>query len=63
MRNTVLERIKSPVVLTAVLAQVILIIGLIRPDITENIKIAGTAVIEVLTLIGILNNPSEKKKF
>ena len=57
------DRIKSPVVWAAVLAQVILVVGLYAPDISDTIKIIGTAAIEILTLFGVLNNPTDREGF
>ena len=57
------KRFKSKVVWAAVLAQVLLIVGLYLPEVSEEIKIVGTAVIEILTLFGILNNPTDKESF
>ena len=57
------ERLTSKVVWVAVLAQIILIITLYMPDIAEPLKITGTAIIEILTCFGILNNPTDKEKF
>lgn len=57
------ERLKSKVVWTAVLSQVLIIIALFLPDITEQGKIIGTAILEILTLFGILNNPTDKENF
>lgn len=63
MRKTVLERMKSPVVWLAVIAQVVVIVGLFKPEISDTIKIVGTAIVEMLTLFGILNNPTDGEKF
>ena len=57
------NRLKSAVVWGAVLAQVLLVIGLVNPEITDTVKIVGGSVIEVLTLFGILNNPTNKTGF
>lgn len=57
------NRLKSAVVWGAVLGQVLLIIGLVHPEITDTVKIVGGAVIEILTLFGILNNPTNKTGF
>ncbi len=57
------NRLKSTVVWVAVLSQILLIIGLISPGITDSVKIVGSAVIEILTLFGILNNPTNKGGF
>jgi len=59
------ERLKSRVVWGAVLAQVIIIIGVFLPDatITAEIKAVFTAVLEIFTIFGILNNPTDKENF
>jgi uncharacterized membrane protein len=57
------NRFRSPVVWAAVLAQVLLIITMFAPQISEPVKVIGTAVIEILTLFGILNNPTDKQNF
>jgi uncharacterized membrane protein len=57
------ERLKSKVVWLAVLAQVLLIVGLYIPDIANEVKIVGSAAIEIATLFGILNNPTDKESF
>lgn len=59
----IFKRIKSPVVITSVLAQIVLIIGLFYPDLSDTVKIIGTAVIEILTLVGVLNNPSDPENW
>ncbi len=61
--NEIKERLKSPVVWTAVLMQVVLIIALFNKELSEIIKIIGTSIIEILTLFAILNNPSDKNNF
>ena len=57
------KRLASPVVWGSVLAQVLLIVGLYMPEVSDTVKIVGTAVIEVLTLFGVLNNPTDKEGF
>ncbi len=57
------NRLKSPVVWASVVAQIVLIVALYKPEISENIKIIATALIEILTTFGILNNPSDSKNF
>jgi len=57
------NRLKSKVVWMSVLAQILLIIGLCLPDIANEVKVIATAVIEILTLFGILNNPTNPTKF
>lgn len=59
----VLPRFKSPVTLLAVLGQIILMIGVFSPEVSDIVKIIGTAIIESLTLLGVLNNPADKESF
>ncbi len=63
MKKTILKRLRSPVVWGAVIAQVTLIVNLINPDISAEVKAVSTAIVEVLTLFGFLNNPSDSDKF
>lgn len=57
------ERLKSPVVWGSVLGQIILIVGLFIPEIADSVKVIGTAAIEILTVFGVLNNPTDKDNF
>ena len=58
MKN-IKDRLKSKVVWTAIIAQVLLIVALFMPEMSDNIKIVSTAVVEILTLVGVLNNPTD----
>ena len=57
------KRLKSPVVWLAVVAQICLILAYFNPDISETVKTIATPVIEIFTLFGILNDPTNKKGF
>ena len=58
------NRLTSPVVWAAVLAQVLLILGLfVTPEVSDTVKVVGFAAIEILTLFGVLNNPQNKTGF
>ena len=57
------DRFRSPVVWATVIAQVCLIIYLFNPNATEPFKIVATALVEILTAFGILNNPTDKTSF
>lgn len=59
----IIERLKSPVVWISVISQVALIVAIFNPEITDTVKIVGGAVVELLTLFGILNNPENKEGF
>lgn len=63
MLTEVLKRLQSPVVLFALLAQLVLLVGLFMPQLTDQVKTVGTIVIEMLTIVGILNNPSNPNAF
>lgn len=57
------KRLTSPVVWISVIAQIVLIVALINPTIADYIKIIATSLVEIATLIGILNNPTDKEGF
>lgn len=57
------ERLKSKVVWLAVIAQVVLIITLFAPELSDTVKIVATSLIEIATLFGVLNNPSDSDNF
>lgn len=63
MWENIKVKIKSPVVWTAVIAQVCVILGLFLPDVTDTIKIIGASVVEIATLFGVLNNPNNREGF
>lgn len=57
------NRLKSPVVWLAVLAQVCILVALFAPELESTVKVVGACVIEILTLFGILNNPADSANF
>lgn len=57
------ERLKSKVVWLAVLAQILMIVTMFAPQIENEIKVVATSVIEILTLFGVLNNPTTHDQF
>ena len=63
MKALIKERIKSKYVWGAILAQVILVIAMFNPDIANEVKMLGASVIEIVTLLGVLNNPADTEKF
>lgn len=61
-----LERLKSPVVWTAAAAQILsilLLTGVIDVGLSSTITTIVASVLELLTLFGILNNPTSKNSF
>ena len=63
MKNTIIERLKSPVVWATVIAQIVLIIGVVNPNIASEVKVVCGAFLEIFTAFGILNNPAERDEF
>jgi len=61
--NEIKKRLQSPVVWTAAVAQICLILGLFNEELSGIVKAISTSVIEVLTLFAVLNNPSDKSNF
>ena len=57
------QRLKSPVVWLAVLAQICVVLAMFSPHLGDEVKVIGTCVVEILTLFGILNNPSDGNNF
>lgn len=61
-----MDRIKSPVVLAAIAAQVLSIlvmVGVIDTGMSEALNGLVVAVLEALTVFGVLNNPTDKEHF
>ena len=56
------QRLKSPIVWLAVLAQVCIVLAMFSRQLGDEVKVIGTCVVEILTLFGILNNPSDCSK-
>lgn len=63
LSGIVKKRLQSKVVWTSILAQVLLVFMLVDPHIADVIKIIGGVLIEVATLFGLLNNPSDTDAF
>lgn len=57
------QRLKSPVVWLAVIAQVCIVIAMFAPTESNIVKTVATCVVEILTLFGILNNPTDCNSF
>ena len=62
-KKEILKRLKSKIVWIAVVSQILLIVMLIKPEIANEVKIVSMAVIEIVSLFGFLNNPSDKEGF
>lgn len=57
------NRLTSPVVWLSVIAQVAIIITLFKPEWSDTFKVIATAIVEICTIFGILNNPTERGEF
>lgn len=57
------DRLKSPVVWLAVLAQICIVITLFAPSVSDTVKTVGACIVEILTVLGILNNPADCNNF
>ena len=62
-KKRIIEKLKSPVVWTAVAIQVANIIMVFNPDISDTFKAIATPIITIATLFGILNDPNSKDTF
>ena len=63
MREDIKKRLTSKVVWLSVLAQVLVIVAIVRPEIRGTVEIISVAVLEILTAFGVLNNPADRGKF
>lgn len=63
MRQRIVERLQSRWVWISIIAQVVLILSLYAPQVADNVKIVSVAVVEMFTIIGVLNNPADKENF
>lgn len=60
------NRFKSPVVWAAVFAQIITILmssGLINYRVSEAAQIFLSCLLQALAILGVLNNPTDQKRF
>jgi len=58
-----MERWKSPVLWTAIVAQVVsilLMVGAINVGIGDQVNQVAGGVLQLLVLVGVLNNPTDK---
>lgn len=63
MWNNIKQKLLSPVVWAAVIGQVAIILALFVPEVTDTFKIVAAAIVEILTLFGVLNNPNNREGF
>ncbi len=57
------KKITSPVVIIVLVTNIITIIELFNPELSDKVKVIWTCVQEVLNVFGLLNNPDNKKGF
>ena len=63
MSNKFKERLTSKVVWLSVVAQFTLLVAMYNQNWGSEVKIILTSIIEILTLFGVLNNPTDKENF
>lgn len=63
MFKKILKRLKSPVVWASIVAQIGIILTVLIPQISEEFKIISTAVLEIITVVAVLNNPDDRSSF
>ena len=66
MWNTIKERLKSPVTLAAIAAQIVtilLMVGAIDTGMGDIVNNVSAGIIQLLVLFGVLNNPANKTGF
>jgi len=62
-KKEILKRLRSKIVWIAVVSQILLIVMLLKPEIANEVKVISMAIIEIVSLFGFLNNPSDKEGF
>jgi uncharacterized membrane protein len=66
MDQKIRNRLKSPVVWMSIVAQflsILVLVGIIGQEWSNAITGVVSAVLEMLTIFGVLNNPTEANKF
>lgn len=63
MKNTIIERLKSPVVWVAVIAEIVFIIGVFNPDVADSTKVVLGSILKIVELFGLLNDPTNRGGF
>lgn len=66
MEQKIRNRLKSPVVWMSIVAQflsILVLVGIIGQEWSNAISGVVAAVLEMLTIFGVLNNPTEANKF
>lgn len=57
------KRLTSKVVWLGVLSQVVMLISLVNPHLAEEVKVIAVSILEIATLFGLLNNPTNREEF
>lgn len=57
------DRLKSKIVWVGIIAQVALLVALFNPDVADAVKVAAASLVEIATMVGLLNNPADKEKW
>lgn len=62
-KKLIKERLGSKIVWIGITAQAVMLIALFNPDLADTVKIAAAALVEIATMVGLLNNPSDKENW
>lgn len=62
-KKTVQNRLHSKWVWIGIIGQIVTIVTIFNPDIAAPIKTLLTSICEMATLVGILNNPTDKENW
>lgn len=57
------EKLHSKVVWMSAIAIVVGLIAHYNPSVSEDVDIITTAIVSILTLFGVLNNPNDREGF
>ena len=58
--TTIRDRLKSHTVWMGIISQICIILALCLPDSVDEVKIITTAILEIATFIGFINNPGDR---
>ena len=59
----ILERLKSPIVWSAIAVQIANIAAIYNPSLGDQLKIIIVSIGEIYTLFAVMNNPTDRENF
>lgn len=63
MRDKILKKLKSPIVILQIISIIVGVIVYFAPQFTEQIKVISTALVSIINIFAGLNNPDNKEGF